>query len=29
MAQQIKNLPAMWETQETQAQSLSQGDPLE
>ena len=29
MAQQIKNLPAMQETQETQVQSLGWEDPLE
>ena len=29
MAQQVKNLPAMQETKETQVQSLSQDDPLE
>ena len=29
MAQRVKNLPAMLETQETQVQSLGQGDPLE
>ena len=29
MAQQVKNLPAMQKTQETQVQSLGQEDPLE
>ena len=29
MAQQVKNLPAMQETQEMQVQSLGQEDPLE
>ena len=29
MAQQVKNLPAVQETQETWVQSLSQEDPLE
>ena len=29
MAQQVKNLPAMQETQETWVQSLGQEDPLE
>ena len=29
MAQWVKNLPAMHETQETQVQSLGQEDPLE
>ena len=29
MAQAVKNLPAMQETQETQVRSLSWGDPLE
>ena len=29
MAQQVKNLPAMQETQETRDQSLGQEDPLE
>ena len=29
MNQQVKNLPAMQETQETKFQSLSQEDPLE
>ena len=29
MAQWVKNLPAMQETQETQVQSLGQEDPLE
>ena len=29
MAQQVKNLPAMQETKETQVQSLNQDDPLE
>ena len=29
MAQQVKNLPAMQKTQETQVQSLRQEDPLE
>ena len=29
MAQQVKNLPAMQETQETQVRSLGQDDPLE
>ena len=29
MAQQVKNLPAIQETQETQVQSLGQEDPLE
>ena len=29
MAQQVKNLPAMQETQEIQVESLSQEDPLE
>ena len=29
MAQQIKNLPAMQETQEKQVQSLGQEDPLQ
>ena len=28
MAQQVKNLPAMQETQETRVQSLGQEDPL-
>ena len=28
MAQQVKNPPAMWETQETRVQSLGQEDPL-
>ena len=29
MAQQVRNLPAMQETQETQVRSLGQEDPLE
>ena len=29
MAQQVKNLPATQETQETQVQTLGQEDPLE
>ena len=29
MAQQVKNLPAMQETQQMQVRSLGQGDPLE
>ena len=29
MAQRVKTSPAMQETQETQVQSLDQGDPLE
>ena len=29
MAQQVRNLPAMQETQETQVRSLGQDDPLE
>ena len=29
MAQQVKNLPAMQETQETQVRTLGQKDPLE
>ena len=29
MAQQVRNLPAMQETQETQVRSLVQEDPLE
>ena len=29
MAQRVKNLPAMLETQETQVRSLGQEDPLE
>ena len=29
MAQAVKNLPVMWEMQETQFQSMDQDDPLE